>query len=266
MPLFRIGGKAAVCAIMIVAFTMVPLLVEAQEVKTVTSKEFGFTMKYPASWVKIDNPKGNYYVVFQAPDLTENFRSRIHVAAHRPVKDPLKVFLQEMRNGIKDLQKKSGAQSKKKQTVRILQEGEFKCDVPGAYFFFIQALEDKLKIWMDIVIVFYKHDDTLLRVSCLAPSKVMEKYHQLFNDVLVSVKFLPEAGPAARPSKPSAVPPPSPGTVQPQMRPAQPQMRPAQPQMRPAQPPSAVQPQGARGPIPRGPLRKPGKPSTGIVE
>ena len=149
MATLRIGRYVAACANMIMAFTLIPLLVEAQELKTFTSKEFGFTMKYPASWVKIDNPKGNYYVVFQAPDLNENFRNRIHVAAHRPVKDALKVFLQEMRNGIKDLQKKSGNKAKEKQTVRILQEGEFKCDVPGAYFFFIQALEDKLKIWRE---------------------------------------------------------------------------------------------------------------------
>lgn len=265
MAMLRTGRHAVACAIMIMAFLAIPLLVEAQELKTFTSKEFGFTMKYPASWVKIDNPKGNYYVVFQAPDMTDNFRNRIHVAAHKPVKDPLSVFLQEMRNGIKDLQKKTGNQPKEKQTVRILQEGEFKCDVPGAYFFFIQALEDKLKIWMDIVIVFYKHDQTLLRVSCLAPSKVMERYHKVFNDVLVSVKFQPEAPSAAQPSRPSAVPPPSPGTApQPAVEAPQRQrqMAPA-PQTRPAQPPSAIQPERPGRPAPRGPLRRP---STGIVE
>ncbi len=65
-------------------------------------------MEYPKDWVKIDKPKGNYYAVFQASDLADGFRNRILVAAHKPVKDPLDVYLQEFRTGIKDLQKKPG--------------------------------------------------------------------------------------------------------------------------------------------------------------
>ncbi len=118
---------------------MVPLSTFAADFKTFSSDEYGFTIKYPATWVKIDKPQGNYYVVFQDPDLTDNFRAKIHIAAHKPVKDPLNVFLQELRNGITDLQKGTGT-SKEKQEVRILDEGEFKCEVPGAYLFFHSGL------------------------------------------------------------------------------------------------------------------------------
>jgi hypothetical protein len=243
----------------------------AQEYKEFSSEEYLFTMKYPATWVKIDKPKGNYYVVFQSPDLIEGFRPRVHVASHKPVKDPINVFLQEMRNGIKDLQGKPGA-ARDKQQVRILDEGEFKCEVPGAYYFFIQALEEKLKIWMDIVIVFYKNDQTLLRISCLAPSQHMEKFHQAFNDMLVSVKFTPSAaeGPA-----PPAAPTPPPPSMPPQFQPApapgaapQPQTRPLPPAVAPEAPPDIrSQPPAAPAPRPgpRGPLREPEKPATGIV-
>ncbi len=193
MDLLKISLRVRLLFLVVICLVAIPIVSSAEEYKTFTSEDYGFSMKYPASWVRIDKPKGNYYVVFQSPDLTDNFRDRIHVAAHEPVKDPLKVFLQELRNGIKDLQGKAGKGGQEAQQVKILDEGEFKCDVPGAYYFFIQALEDKLKMWMDIVIVFYKHDQTLLRVSCLAPSTTMEKMQQVFNDVLVSVAF---TGPA----------------------------------------------------------------------
>jgi len=243
-------------------------------------------MKYPASWIKIDKPKGNYYVVFQSPELTDNFRNRIHVAAHKPVKDPLKVFLQELRNGIKDLQEKPGS-GPEKQQVKIIDEGEFRSEVPGAYYFFIQAYEDKLKLWMDIVIVFYKHQDTLLRISCLAPSKSMEKYHGLFNSVLVSVKFQTESASAPRPAPPGRVAPaPAPGgpstrEVEPAPGPGGPPVaepeeestsgeqptelrpEPAAPSPPPARP--SVQPSPAPRPGPRGPARMPERPATGIV-
>jgi hypothetical protein len=296
----RIGSFLGFPLFVAIAILVIPAISLAEDYKVFTSEEYGFSMKYPANWVKIDNPKGNYYVVFQAPDLVDGFRNRIHVAAHKPVKDPLNVFLQELRNGIKDLQGK--AEKKDKQEVRIQDEGEFRSEVPGAYYFFIQALENKLKIWMDIVIVFYKHDQTLLRISCLAPSKNMEKSHQMFNDVLVSVKFT-EGKPETRPSAPQAVPAPTPGaptqppvqpgpsgamTPQPQPQPTppapgtpQPQVRPAPPStapestpgpssplpgvqqeqpMRQLQPPPAPRPGG-----PRAPVREPERPATGIV-
>ncbi len=282
-----------------IAILVIPAISLAEDYKVFTSEEYGFSMKYPANWVKIDNPKGNYYVVFQAPDLVDGFRNRIHVAAHKPVKDPLNVFLQELRNGIKDLQGR--AEKKEKQEVRIVDEGEFRSEVPGAYYFFIQALENKLKIWMDIVIVFYKHDQTLLRISCLAPSKNMEKSHQMFNDVLVSVKFT-EGKPETRPSAPQAVPAPAPGaptlppvqpgpsgavTPQPQPQPTPPALVTPQPQVRPAPPSTApestpgpssplpgvqqeqpmrqLQPPPAPRPGPRAPVREPERPATGIV-
>ena len=295
----RIGAFLGFPLFVAIAILVIPAISLAEDYKVFTSEEYGFSMKYPANWVKIDNPKGNYYVVFQAPDLVDGFRNRIHVAAHKPVKDPLNVFLQELRNGIKDLQGK--AEKKDKQEVRIVDEGEFRSEVPGAYYFFIQALENKLKIWMDIVIVFYKHDQTLLRISCLAPSKNMEKSHQTFNDVLVSVKFT-EGKPETRPSAPQAVPAPTPGaptqppvppgpsgamTPQPQPQPTPPASVTPQPRVRPAPPSTApestpepsgplpgvqqeqpmrqLQPPPAPRPGPRAPVREPERPATGIV-
>jgi hypothetical protein len=205
--------------------------------------------------VKLDKPRGNYYVVFQAPDLMMNFRNRIHVACHRPVKDPLKVFLEEFRNGIKTLQEQSKSRGSEDEEVRILDEGEFVGNVPGAYYFFIQALDDKLKIWMDIVIVFYKHEDTLLRISCLAPSKGMEQMQSIYNQVLVSVNFQTQQQPGATTS-PAAVPPPTPGETgpAPAPTPTTPGVTQTQPAPQPDTgnqlPPSGP---GAAGPGPAGP-------------
>lgn len=232
------------------------------------------------------------------------------MAAHKPVKDPVNVFLQELRKGIKDLQTSAGGEQAQ-QEVKILDEGEFKCEVPGAYFFFIQAYESKLKLWMDIVIVFYKFDQTLLRISCLAPSKSMDKFHGIFNEVLTSVKFGPAAaGTAPAPSpgaaeQPRVAPPPvaaprqpippaptvpstpPPSTTQPTYpappaptTPAPPSAYPAPAVPAPAptqvspptttqpttQPENLAQPTPAPRSGPRGPLRGPEKPGTGIVE
>ncbi|MBI4964261.1 MAG: hypothetical protein HY913_13365 [Desulfomonile tiedjei] len=266
MDLPRVGSYSRVpMAIIIVFLLIVPVTLWAQDYKEFVSDDYGFSMKYPATWVKIDKPKGNYYKQFQAPDLTDNFRASIHVAAHKPVKDPISVFLQEFRNGIKDLQKTAGA-GKEKQEVRILDEGEFKCEVPGAYFFFIQALEDKLRIWLDIVIVFYKQDQTLLRVSCLAPSSSMEKFQQVFNDVLVSVKFSGGEAEVAPPPRTTA-PPTAPAPPQPMVRPGPPAMAPEPaPEARPQPPARQMQPAPAPPkPGPRGPSREPERPATGIV-
>jgi hypothetical protein len=276
MDLLKISVRVRLLFLMVICLVAIPVVSSAEEYKTFASEEYGFSMKYPASWVKIDKPKGNYYVVFQSPDLTDNFRDRIHVAAHEPVKDPLKVFLQELRNGIKDLQTRSGKGGQEAQQVKILDEGEFKCDVPGAYYFFIQALEDKLKMWMDIVIVFYKHDQTLLRVSCLAPSTSMEKMQQVFNDVLVSVAFTGPAASSVQPPASQALPshqteeqvaPPS------VAQPSQPRQAPQPPASTgPAyQAPSNVmqqEPQPRPAPRPTEQRRGPGKapePGTGIV-
>jgi hypothetical protein len=284
MSLLRAGFYARIAMLVTIAVLFLPGLLWAQDYRVFTSEEYGFTMKYPASWVKLDKPKGNYYVVFQAPDLIDNFRSRINVAAHTPVKDSLSVFLQEFKNGIADLQKKSAGASKERQLVQILDEGEFKSEVPGAYFFFVQAYDENSKLWMDIVIVYYKHEQTLLRISCLAPSQQMEHFHKLFNDVLVSVKFASEAErpgeptlppPAYQPPQPpapSVAPPPAP--PRPMIQPTQP--APSQPESRPLPPPSpSVQPRtGEPGvqpseqpprPAPRGPLKAPEGPATGII-
>jgi hypothetical protein len=251
MALLRNRHCSPIPVLVFLIVLVIPLGASAQQYKLFTSKEFGFSMKYPANWIKLDKPKGNYYVVFQAPDLMDNFRNRIHVACHSPVKDKLKVFLQEFRNGIKDLQKKTGTGRRPKtEEVRIIDEGEFKSDVPGAYYFFIQALDDKLKIWMDIVIVFYKHEQTLLRVSCLAPSKGMEKMQPTYNDVLVSLKFASASAPPAAPAGPAATrTPPQPTTVTPTPAPA-----PSGPAVRTTQPTRMAPPPSGPRPRPRGPV------------
>jgi len=291
-------GRFLVSVIVLAGIIAIPLLAFGQKYRIFSSEEYGFSMKYPDTWVKIDNPPGNYYVVFQAPDKIEGYRNRIQVAAHRPVKDPTEVFLQEMRNGVKEMQKSSAGQKPEQLRVRIVDEGEFKCDVPGAYYFVIQAFEDKENIWLDIVVVFYKYDKTLLRVSCLAPPKSMERYHKIFNDVLVSVRFQPTSEATAEPPKPSPVPPPAPGTPSaaprpertteapapatqppaPMVRPGQPAapapgvaaprtLSPAAPQVETVAPGTPTEPAPGGRPVPRGPLRQPTRPpSTGIVE
>src|SRR5208283_4753054 len=110
----RIGSFLGFPLLVAIAIIVIPAISLAEDYKAFDSEEYGFAMKYPANWVKIDKPKGNYFVVFQSPDLTEGFRDRIHVAAHKPVKDPLNVFLQELRNGIKDLQTRGGGDLQKK--------------------------------------------------------------------------------------------------------------------------------------------------------
>lgn len=303
MSLRRAGKLFQAACFMLGMVILLPAISSAQEFLVFKSEEYGFTMKYPSTWVKIDKPQGNYYVVFQAPELTDNFRSRIHVAAHAPVKDPLDVFKQELRNGISELQGKPPT-TKEKQKIQILDEGNFKCEVPGAYYFFIQAYEDKLSMWMDIVIVFYKHEDTLLRVSCLAPSQSMEKFHGIFNSVLTSIRFSQQASSPAQTTTPSAPAPPPTGTaptapaqppaVAPQpprqvappaatpAPPPQVQQPPQQPEtpaksegqqvqpVPPPAPPSTTAPQGqptppSPRPGPRGPARTPEGPPTGIV-
>lgn len=247
----------------------VPGLAGAEDYKVFQSQEYGFSMKYPSSWVKINQPKGNYYKVFQTAEPVGQVRARINVAAHRPVKDPISVFLDELRNAIKELQSK--AKSPNKQPVKMLDEGEFKSDVPGAYYFFIQALDDKAKTWMDVVIVFFKHDDVLLRVSCLAPSDRIQDFHQIFNDVLLSVRFggtAGAAGPREQAEQPAESQQPAPAVPAPGSSPAPEAPAPSGPA--PSVAPS-VQPSGpgaARpsAPAPRGPMRRPERSSTGIVE
>jgi len=267
--------KICALAAMLLIF-MVPLSAFAADFKTFSSDEYGFSIKYPATWIKIDKPQGNYYVVFQDPDLTDNFRAKIHIAAHKPVNDPINVFLQELRNGITDLQKGTGT-AKEKQEVRILDEGEFKCEVPGAYYFFIQAYENNPKTWMDIVIVFYKFDQTLIRVSSLAPSKSMEKFHELFNEVLTSVHFNPTAPVSSQNVQQNLAPGAAPTQTQPSApAPASPQPVAPSPQQQPA-PPPVIQnssPAPLPGPAPAGPAQRPGprgparesdRPATGLV-
>lgn len=282
MGLPKSGINGRIPALVLVLVLGASAISFAEDFKTFYSEEYGFTMKYPASWLQ-EKPTGSYYVVFKAPDVsdTEGFRSRIHVAAHQPVKDPLTVFLKDLKKGIADLQGSStgGADA---QQVRILEEGEFACAVPGAYFFYIQAYEPKINIWMDIVIVFYKHEQTLLRVSCLTPSKSIDLLQPLFNETLVSLKFgsqppesvgrapQPQPTPTGErprtpaptyvmPEQPSATTPalppagePGPSAVQPAPREYGP------PQAQPTPPPPAP-------PVRRGPSRDPEKPGVGLV-
>ena len=166
----------------------VPGLTFGADFKTFTSDEYGFSMKFPPTWIKIDKPQGNYYVVFQDPDLTENFRAKIHVAAHKPVKDQLNVFLQELRNGITDLQKGTGT-AKEKQEVRILDEGEFKSEVPGAYYFFIQAFENIIQIEISIKPF---HDSAVI-ILIWFPIITLHAINSLKGDSLGWHHFYPES-------------------------------------------------------------------------
>lgn len=238
----------------------------AQDFKSFTSDEFGFSMRFPGTWFKNDQPKGSYYVVFTAPDLADNVRARINVAAHKPVKDPMSAYLNDFRKGIADLQKE-------KQEVKIIDEGEFKSESPGSYYFFIRTYETNLKAWLDIVIVYFKNDQTLVRVSCIAPSSQMEKFHQTFNEVLLSVKFTADSGVSARPQQPAPAPQPSVQQPAPQVQPVQPRtpqtqtqsgppsvFRQEQEQQAPLQPSAPARPSG-----PRGPSRDLDRPATGLV-
>jgi hypothetical protein len=283
MDLLKMSCRAVVLALATSCLVLTASVSRAEDFKVFQSEEYGFSLEYPATWVKVDRPKGNYYVQFQAPDLTDNFRNKIHVAAHEPVKDALKSYLQEFRSAIKDLQGKSDKKSQETQQVRIMDEGPFKCDVPGAHYFFIQAYEDKLKIWMDIVIVFYKHEQTLLRISCLAPSSVMEKMQPVFNHVLVSVRFSGAEQPAATAPQPAPPPATSRQPAQREVAPPPPPARPtpaessvggqAQPRTRPEEVEPApertqrMQPAPAPKPAgPRGPARGTERPGLGIVD
>ena len=238
----------------------------AQDFKSFTSDEFGFSMKFPGAWFKNDQPKGSYYVVFTAPDLADNVRARINVAAHKPVKDPMNAYLNDFRKGIADLQKE-------KQEVKIIDEGEFKSESPGSYYFFIRTYETNLKAWLDIVIVYFKNDQTLVRVSCIAPSSQMEKFHQTFNEVLLSMRFVGDAGAAARQQQPAPVAQPSVQQPAPQVQPVQPRapqgqtqsappsvFRQEQESQAPTQPSTPARPSG-----PRGPSRDLERPATGLV-
>jgi PsbP-like protein len=228
MDLSRMGLRAGIFLLAIIVGLAIPVVSSAEELANFTSKEYGFVMKYPSTWVKVE-PSGSYYLVFQNPDLVNKFRPRIHIAAHKPVRDPISVFVKELRNGITDL--------KKRDKVKIIEEGKFNCDVPGAYYFYLQALNDKPKVWMDIVIVFYKHDKTLVRISCLAPSQSMERFQQLFNDVLTSVKFVGAQQPAAPASQSPTEVQSVPGTGEGQVQPAAPA-----PQVKPEPPTPSVLP------------------------
>jgi hypothetical protein len=278
MTLLRVGLVLRGVIVLLLTLMVMPLAVNAEQYSVFQSEEYGFSMKYPTNWVRIDDPKGNYYKVFQTPEPIGKVRARINVAAHKPVKAAIEVFLNEFRTAVKDLETKSGSAGAP-QKVKQLDEGKFDCDVPGAHFFFIEALEEKAKVMMNVIIVFYKHQDVLLRVSCLAPADRIQDFHQMFNDVLLSVKFT-----AAGTGKSS--PAPITGTSQPQA-PAQPTMQ----RPRPATPtaPSSTNatptgptttprgptmttvgptspPSGPTPPTPSGPARRPKAPGTGIVQ
>ncbi len=243
-----------------------PSALFAQEFKSFTSDEFGFSMKFPGTWFKNDQPKGSYYVVFTAPDLADNVRARINVAAHKPVKDPMSAYLNDFRKGIADLQKE-------KQEVKIIDEGEFKTESPGSYYFFIRTYETNLKAWLDIVIVYYKNDQTLVRVSCIAPSSQMEKFHQTFNEVLLSMRFTADSAASSRPQQPTPVVQPSVQQPAPQVQPVQPRTPQGQTQSGPPsvfrqeqEAPASLQPGApARPSGPRGPSRDLERPATGLV-
>jgi hypothetical protein len=261
MAKLRTVGNFLLTAVLMGTIVLVALPADSQELKTYSNEEFGFNMKYPASWVKIDQPKSQYTPVFQDPNLVDDYRPKIHVAAIKGAKDSLEKYLEETRNGIKDLATKSVPPEQ--QSVQLLYEGEFQSDVAGAYFFFLKALEERPRIWVNVIIVFYKHDDTLVRVSCLAPESKMDRFHSLFNKVLLSMNFGLSAAGQPVPPRPTAVPPPAPGAPAPPGPSVQlptettpgpggaPVAPPAGTQVGPVQPPTPEE----WPPAPRGPAR-----------
>ncbi len=269
----RVGVLLAVLAGLLLAVVANPAPVGAQKYNEFYSEEYGFSMKYPATWVKLDEPKGGYYKVFQTPEpVVGKARVQINVAAHKPVNASIDVFLNEFRNAVKDLQEKSNNAPGSPKQVRQLHEDKYDCDVPGAYYFYIEAFDEQAATMMRVVIVFYKHEDTLVRLSCLAPATHMDQFRPAFTDVLQSVTFkgaqaaTPAPGPSVesvQPTRPSAVRPPAPAPAPspgPAVRPVEREPRAVEQQVGP--PPAAPTP----SPAPKGPQRKPREPSTGLVE
>jgi hypothetical protein len=182
---------------------------------------------------------------------------------------------------------------KEKEQVEILEDAKFG-EGPGAHYFWVRAFEKEMKIWVGIIIVLYKNEQTLVMISCLAPfpttmtkDQFMEQYVPVFNPVLLSVKFTGPSAPATQVPGSQPAPSPVPTIPQPRSGPETPLQSPAvqapqppapAPAPAPMTPPPAptVQPQPpaattqpAPAPRPTGPRGgpRPGqdRPSTGIV-
>jgi hypothetical protein len=269
MKLLRVGLILMGVTALLSALAVGPSEVDAQPYSLFHSDKYGFSMKYPANWVVLDDMEGgNYYKVFQAADPVGKVRPRINVAVHKPVKASIEVFLNEFRTAVKDLESKSGNSSGPKK-VRLLDEGKFDCDVPGAYYFFIEALEEKVKQMMNVIIVFYKNEDVLLRVSCIAQNDKVEQFHNTFNDVLLSINFKPvqaqttpaSPAPITQPTERPTAPVPGPQTVAPTGQPAAPPTpTTAAPPIRTPTSPTMTAPAGPTS-VPRGPTSNPAGPS-----
>ena len=104
MARLRSRGIVVLTAVMAATIVLVALPAASQEMKNYYNEEFGFAMRYPATWVKVDQPKGSYTAVFQDPGMPA---CKIHVAAIGGAKDRLEKYIEETRNGIKDLEKQS---------------------------------------------------------------------------------------------------------------------------------------------------------------
>ena len=275
MKLLRVGLILMGVMALLSAWAVGPSVVDAQPYSLFQSDKYGFSMKYPADWIILDDMEGgNYYKVFQAAEPGGKVRPRINVAVHKPVKASIEVFLNEFRTAVKDLESKSGNSGGPKK-VRMLDEGKFECEVPGAYYFFIEALEEKVNQMMNVIIVFYKHEDVLLRVSCIAQHDKVQQFHNAFNDVLLSITFKPvqaqtaPASPAPITQTPAPPKQPAPGPAA--VTPEAPSSTPAAPSMPRSSGPTSTSPivTTPSGPTstpkgPTGPSRAPSSPG-GIV-
>ncbi len=296
MNLPRMRFSTRVSLLVVIAILLIPVFSSAQEFRQFVSEEYGFTMLYPSTWDVINKPKGPYYKQFRAPDTGEGFRPRIHVAVASPAPQTLDEYVKQWRNGV--LEKRE----KEKEQVDIVEDDKFG-EGAGAHYFWVRAFEKEQKIWIGILIVLYKHEQTLVMISCLAHwpttmtnEQFMEQYVPVFNPVLLSVKFTGPPAPAAQtpgsqpaplpvptapqpPIKPEAQiqtpavqapqpPAPQPPAVQ-APQPAAPQQyqQPPAPTVQPQPPVTPTQPTPAPKPSgPRGaPRPGPERPSTGIV-
>ncbi len=238
--------------VLVIAVLWLPARALAQEFKTYKNDKFGFSMDYPATWKPVKT-KPVYEVVLQSPAGPNELPSQINVACQKPYAETIADAVKKLQKQVQDLRKEPDQVSK---SVKIVQGDNFEC-IPGAYWLQLEALDADRKMMVDIVLVYYQHQDVLLRVSCITRQGNLENMFPAFNKVLCSVKFhQPVEGPVPL-GTPSPAPQPGPGMTEDQQEP-QPAPAPQTPNLRyPAPPPRtqapAVQPvQPAVQPEPEG--------------
>ncbi|MEW6347465.1 MAG: hypothetical protein AB1646_00255 [Thermodesulfobacteriota bacterium] len=214
----------------VLAFLWSPAFAQSQEFKTYKNDTYGFSIDYPGTWKSVKS-KPVYTVVFQASEGSDSFPHRVNVACQKPYQDGIASEVERVKEQIKKLKQERDRASNR---VKIVMDGKFDC-VPGAYFLQLEAYDPELKADIDIVLVYYLHNDLLLRVSCLTKMGSLDRMFGLFNRVLCSVKFHQPAPPAPITTAPTPAPTPSPGPPEEQEQPPAPMQR--QPRYQDAPPP-----------------------------